>query len=57
MNDSVSDQIQIYNIIGLLTKEVEARAKTEINIAELPNGLYYIRLKNNSQPVLKFIKQ
>jgi len=57
MNESVSDQIQIYNIIGLLTKEVEARAKTEINIAELPNGLYYIRLKNNSQPVLKFIKQ
>lgn len=56
-NDFVSDRIQIYNMMGLLIQEVEARAKTEINIADLPNGLYYIRLKNNSQSVLKCIKQ
>lgn len=57
MNDLIGEQIQIYDIMGRITKEVEARAKTEINIADLPNGLYYIRLKNNSQSVLKFIKQ
>ncbi|MFZ4725326.1 MAG: T9SS type A sorting domain-containing protein [Paludibacter sp.] len=57
MNDFIIDQIQIYDIMGRITKEVEARAKTEINIVDLPYGLYYIRLKNNSQLVLKFIKQ
>jgi Secretion system C-terminal sorting domain/PKD domain len=57
MNYFVSEQIQIYNVLGRITKEIEARAKTEVNIADLPNGLYYIRLKNNSQSVFKFIKQ
>jgi len=55
--DFVSEQIQIYNVLGHISKEIEARIKTEINIADLPNGLYFIRLKNNSQSVLKFIKQ
>ncbi len=57
MNDFVSDQIQIYNVMGLIIKEKVAQAKTEINIADVPKGLYYIRLKNNTQSVLKFIKQ
>jgi hypothetical protein len=57
MSGFVSDQIQIYNVLGRITKKIEVQAKTEINITDLPNGLYYIRLKNNSQSVLKFIKQ
>jgi hypothetical protein len=57
MNDVVNEQIQIYNVFGHITKEIEARPKMEVNIADLPNGLYYIRLKNNSQSVLRFIKQ
>lgn len=52
-----NDHIQIYDIMGRMIHEVEAQAKTEIYIADLPNGLYHIRLKNNSPLVLKFIKQ
>jgi hypothetical protein len=57
-NDKINEEIQIYNAIGRLIKVTETSgATTEINIADLPNGLYFIRLKNNKQSALKFIKQ
>ena len=56
-NYIIKEQIQIYSAIGLLTKVMEASGATTLSIADLPNGLYFIRLKNNKQPPLKFIKQ
>lgn len=56
-DDNSKKQIQIYNTIGLLIKEIEASPTTQIEIADLPVGLYFIRLKNYSQMTLKFIKQ
>jgi hypothetical protein len=56
-NGTLSEPIQIYNTLGRITKEIEVQSKMEINIADLPNGLYYIRMKNHSESVLKFIKQ
>lgn len=56
-NYIIKEQIQIYSAIGRLTKVMEASGATTLNIADLPNGLYFIRLKNNKQPPLKFIKQ
>lgn len=49
--------IQIYNSIGLLMKETEIQHSTQINISDLPNGLYFIHLKNDSHQTYKFIKQ
>lgn len=52
------DKLQIYNSIGILVKELEAVESTiQINTSDLPNGLYFIHLKNNQQQTQKFIKQ
>ena len=53
----VREQIQIYNAIGQLVKEKEASEITIINISDLQDGIYFIRLKNNPQSTLKCIKQ
>jgi PKD repeat protein len=56
-NDVIKQRLQIYSATGSLVKVMETSATTEINIADLPTGLYLIRLMNNEQPPLKFIKQ
>lgn len=56
VNPIRKEQVQIYNSIGLLLKVIEITEETNISVADLPNGLYFIRLKNNKQPLLKFIK-
>jgi PKD repeat protein len=54
---SAQESIQIYNVIGGLVKTLNANsAETNINIADLPAGIYYVRLKNNTQSAVKFIK-
>ncbi|MBU0486959.1 MAG: T9SS type A sorting domain-containing protein [Bacteroidetes bacterium] len=53
----VQEEIQIHSAIGCLTKVIEASETTTVSIAGLPNGLYFIRLKNSKQPPIKFIKQ
>ena len=53
----INDQIQIFNPLGVLIKAINVSGSTKINISDLTNGLYFIRLKNNQQQTLKFIKQ
>jgi hypothetical protein len=51
------ETIHIYSAIGRLTKSITtSTAITKINIADLSSGLYYVRLKNDNQSALKFIK-
>jgi hypothetical protein len=50
------EQIQIYNSSVLLIHEIEGLTTTQIDIKELANGLYFIRLKNHPGKTLKFIK-
>jgi PKD repeat protein len=52
------EPIQIYNAAGRLEKSIipSATSTTKINIAELPDGFYYVRMKNSKYPALKFIK-
>jgi PKD repeat protein len=52
-----NDEILIYNILGNLVKVAKAFNRTEINVSDLANGLYFVRLKNLNHPALKFIKQ
>jgi hypothetical protein len=49
-------QLQIYNAVGQFVKKVQVIQNKNISIFDLPNGLYFIKLKNNSQS-LKLIKQ
>lgn len=54
---SVPETVQIYNAIGSLMRSVVVTTPvTELHIAGLSSGLYYIRLKNHKQPALKFMK-
>jgi len=55
--DVIQDQILIYNLIGRLTKVIAASTKTKIDISDLQDGIYFVRLKNDRKPALKFIKQ
>lgn len=49
--------IEVYDAIGRLIKSVPASALTmKISVADLPGGLYYIRLKNYKRSPLKLIK-
>lgn len=56
-NPVMQEQVYIYNAIGRLTKTLVISGETTVDIADLPNGLYLIRLKNNTRHPVKFIKQ
>ena len=48
-------EISIYNAIGMKVKTTMLQGDAEINISELPAGLYLVRIGN--QRTLKFIKE
>lgn len=50
-------QIQIFNSMGMLFKEFSVTTSTQLDISDLPNGLFFVRLKNYSQSIKKFMKQ
>jgi PKD repeat protein len=56
-NTTVNEHIQIYSVIGHMVKEIESSGESTLSIADLPNGIYFIRIKNNKLTPLKFIKQ
>jgi hypothetical protein len=49
--------IEIYSVTGHLSKVMEASKLTNISVADLPEGLYFVKLKNSDYHPLKFIKQ
>lgn len=56
-NPMIQEQIQLYNATGQLVRAREASGTITLSIADLPGGLYYIRLESNRQHPLKLIKQ
>ncbi len=50
-------QLEIYNFVGQLIKEVSIINSETINISDLQKGVYFIRLKDSPSQTLKFIKQ
>lgn len=50
-------QILIFNSIGQLVKKNELSETNQINIADLPNGIYFVRLSIYSNQTQKFVKQ
>lgn len=51
------EQLQIFNAMGVLVKEIEVNETIKMDIADFANGLYFIRFKNNEYKAQKFIKQ
>jgi hypothetical protein len=50
-------QIQILNSLGMLFKEIFITHSKEINITDLPGGIYFIQIIDGLQHTQKFIKQ
>lgn len=55
--DNQKQQIQICNSFGQVVKEILIASNEKINIAGLPSGVYFIRLKDISLQTQKFVKQ
>lgn len=55
-NLPADEQLQIYNSVGDLLIEVEARRTTEVNISAFVSGIYFIKLKNDTTQPKKLIK-
>jgi hypothetical protein len=55
-NPISNDQVQIFNSIGVLIKEIDISEKSEINVRDIPSGFYFICLKNQSHLKVKFVK-
>jgi para-nitrobenzyl esterase len=50
-------KIQIFNSMGRLLREIETNHSIQIDISDLPKGLYFIHFNNLSEQAQKFIKQ
>ncbi len=57
LNGTENEEIQIFNSVGQLVKEKIISKNEILNISELANGTYFIRLKNKPSISLKFIKE
>lgn len=56
-DNSPKDIIQFYNSVGKIVKEFETTASSDINISDLPQGLYFLKMKTNAQWSKKLIKE
>lgn len=57
LNDlSEKQELQIYNSIGQLVKDIIVTNESKINVSNLVNGIYFARLKSNFNQTHKFIK-
>jgi len=51
------DRFFIYNAIGQRVRTIAVSSETmKIHVAGLQRGVYFVRVKSNKHPVLKFIK-
>ncbi|MES2478871.1 MAG: T9SS type A sorting domain-containing protein [Bacteroidota bacterium] len=48
--------VQVYNSIGVLITELKMIKTAELNVSEYPNGLYFIRFKDNPSKAYTFIR-
>lgn len=55
--DNQKQQIQIFNAMGMLLKEISASQSFQIDISNLPSGLYFIHLKSKASQTQRFVRQ
>lgn len=51
------EHVSIFNTLGILVKNIDLDNLSQINIEDLPNGVYFIRFKHYPDQNLKFIKR
>ena len=51
-----TSNLQIFNLLGNIVKTIDKAAFTNIDVTNLPQGIYYIKINNNQSTMLKFIK-
>ncbi len=56
------NQILIFNSLGMLMKEIStilplANGNKQLDISDIPSGIYFLHIKNQSGRTVKFIKQ
>jgi len=56
-NNYTPYQIQFYNAQGGLVKEISLNQSSQVDVSDLPNGLYFVRMKNHSEWTQKFRKE
>ncbi len=56
-NQGPNQQIQIFNSMGMLIKEAAIMQSEQINVSDLPSGMYFARIKDNSLCTQVFVKQ
>lgn len=56
INNNQKTQVQIFNSLSVLIKQMSISNSTQIDIKDLPNGLYFITLNDNWHHTTKFIK-
>lgn len=57
LSENQKTQIQIFNSMVILVKEISLTQSSQINISDLSDGLYFIKVKDNPQQTQKFFKQ
>lgn len=57
LKNNTEEKIEIYNVNGQLIKSTSVSNNQKLNIAKLPNGIYFVNLLNNKSSTIKFIKQ
>lgn len=55
--ENQNQQLQIFNSLGMLVKEISATQQTQIDISDLSSGLYFVRLQNYLLCSRKFVKE
>ena len=55
-NNSIVDQLVVYNVVGRKVKTFQAANGKKYDIGELPDGLYLVSLMNNEEGIIKTIR-
>ena len=53
---SGDETAQLFSVTGQLMREIPLRNTAQFSVADLPKGLYFIRLKGHSQKSLRLVK-
>lgn len=55
-NNEVVETVRIYNILGTIVKEFDAKGINEFNVSDLVPGTYLVALADNDQDILKTLR-
>ena len=46
---SANEHVQLFNSVGILLREAEAKQSVQLNISDLPGGLYFVRMLHSGE--------